>query len=80
MKVKAKTNIKYGGDWFNTGMTFDAAEADLGSLSGLVEVVEEPATQPAPVKEEKPAVAEKAPEAKAQEKPKAAPRKKKVSA
>lgn len=86
MKVRAKTNIKYGLDWVTTGMTFDVNEADLASLGDMVEVVEKPATQPAPVKEEKPAEAEKEPEAKAvEEKPKAtttrtsASRKRKIS-
>ena len=80
MKVKAKTNIKYGADWAYTGMTFDVNEADLASLGDMVEVVEEPATQPAPVKEEKPAEAEKEPEPEqTQEKPKTAARRKKTS-
>jgi len=86
MKVKAKTNIKYGADWMYTGTTFDVNEADMVFLGGMVEVVAEPATQPAPGKEEKPAEAEKEPEAKeAVEKPKATPaktsasRKKKIS-
>ena len=86
MKVKAKTNIKYGYDWMYTGTTFDVNEADLAFLGNMVEVVEMPATQPSPVKEEKPAEAEKEPEAKAvAEKPKAtttrtaASRKRKIS-
>ena len=81
MKVKARTNIKYGDGWVNTGMTFDVNEADLASLGDLVEVVENPAPQPAPVKEEKPAEAEKETEPeKVQEKPKAASsRRKKTS-
>ena len=80
MKVKARTNIKYGAGWVNTGMTFDVNEADLASLGDLVEVVEKPATQPAPVKEEKPAEAEKETEPEqTQEKPKPAARRKKTS-
>ena len=81
MKVRAKTNIKYGLDWVTTGMTFDVNEADLASLGDMVEVVEKPATQPAPAKEEKPAEAEKEPDTKeAQEKPKtASSRRKKIS-
>lgn len=71
MKVKAKTNIKYGDEWFFTGTTFDVNEADLASFGDLVEVVEKPAAQPAPVVEEQPAEAEKAPEKEeAKEKPK----------
>ena len=55
-------------------------EADLASLGDLVEVVEKPATQPAPVKEEKPAEAEKETEPEqTQEKPKPAARRKKTS-
>ena len=82
MKVKAKTNVKYNADWFFTGMTFDVNEADLPSFGSLVEVVETPATQPEPVQEEKPAVAEKAPEIKEEQgKPKTpAARRKKTNA
>ena len=81
MKVKAKTNIKYGYDWMYTGTTFDVNEADLAFLGNMVEVVEMPAAQPSPVKEEKPAEAEKEPDTKeAQEKPKtASSRRKKIS-
>lgn len=37
MKVKALANIKYGGRWIFTGETFDANEAELKELAGLVE-------------------------------------------
>lgn len=67
MKVKAETNINYNGEWLNAGMTFDVDEADLASLDGMVKVVGKPATKPAPVKEEVPAEAEKAPEDKKEE-------------
>lgn len=73
MKVKAKTNIKYNAEWFLTGQTFEAAEADMASLGGVVEVVAEVTAQPAPAVEEKAAEAEKEPVAEeAQEKPKPA--------
>lgn len=62
MKVKAKTNIKYGTEWFTTGMTFNADEADVASFGDAVEVVAEDAAQPAPVEEKKTAEAEKEPE------------------
>ena len=63
MKVKAKTNIKFDGDWKETGTLFDVDAADFAFLGELVEAVEEePAAQPAPANEEKPAEAETAPE------------------
>lgn len=37
MKVKALANIKHGGRWIFTGETFDADEAELKELAGLVE-------------------------------------------
>lgn len=78
MKVQAKTNVKYDGNWYCAGETFEADVAVIPELGDMVAVVGEPATQPAPVKEEKPVEAEKAPE-EPKEKPKAAPRRKKAS-
>lgn len=37
MKVKALANIKHGGRWIFTGETFEANEAELKELAGLVE-------------------------------------------
>ena len=80
MKVKARTNVKYNGEWFMTGMTFDAAEADLASFGDTVEVVAEATAQPVPVVEEKAAEAEKEPVTEeVQEKPKAPARRKKTT-
>jgi hypothetical protein len=78
MKVQAKTNVKYDGDWYHAGEIFDVDQTAVPELGDMVAVVGEPATQPAPVKEEKPVEAEKAPE-EPKEKPKAAPRRKKAS-
>ena len=39
MKVKAKLNIKHHGVWYAPGTEFEAEEADLASLAGLVEEV-----------------------------------------
>ena len=53
MKVKAKTNIKYGLGWYSAGEEFEMKEADLATLGGLVEAVGKPAARPAPKTEEK---------------------------
>lgn len=53
MKVKAKTNIKYGLGWYSAGEEFEMKEADLATLGGLVEAAGEPAARPAPKTEEK---------------------------
>ena len=37
MKVKALANIKHGGRWIFSGETFEANEAELKELAGLVE-------------------------------------------
>ena len=53
MRVKATTNIKYGGTWYSAGNVFEAAEADLAMLTGIAEPAEPAA--PAQEPEEKPA-------------------------
>ena len=65
MKVKAKTNIKYGDNWLQAGEEFDVKESDLPELEDLVEAAEKPARAERNKAEEVPeAKAEDAAEAK----------------
>lgn len=82
MKVKAKTNIKYGLGWYAPGEVFDAEDSDLAELGSMVEAVgERPAARPARVKqeekkaepEEKKPIEESAAEEQKQEEPKREP-------
>lgn len=61
MRVKAVTNIKYGGDWHFAGEEFDIRDAELDELKGLVEATGKPASKAAPEAPAKAPEAEKKP-------------------
>ena len=80
MKVKAKTNINYGGGWIHSGEVFEAADSDLPMLGGMVEVLDKkPAPQPAPEPVKEPEQAANAEPEKEPAKPKTTTRRKKIS-
>ena len=70
MKVRAKTNIKYGSGWTFAGEEIVIRDADLEMLTGLVEVAE---AEKAPAKKASP---EQTPEEAAEKKTEAKSRRK----
>lgn len=42
MKVRAKHWLKHSGTWYRGGQEFEAADAEIASLDGMIEIAEAP--------------------------------------